>query len=456
MSELAAAPETGTTASVAPSSRPTLLRNLRWLVGYQGSRWVIGFLMGAWMARALGPRDYGVLAAASAAAAIAWCGVELGMKQILLVELSRRRRIAGLVAGTAAKLWMQSGLFFALLAACWNGFSDGAPRVPWWVFWATMTPLLLMFCQIHNFWEEASHRAFVAARNRMAGYLSAAFVRLGCLLGWPTVTALAWTNASEHVVSGALGAVFGKRRGRSVWLRGWNSRIARSLLSRGALVMVGQVGMLSLLRADTIMLEDMRGKMDTGIYSAAVRLSEMAHLIAPMIITVLLPKLAAMAKGSRAELVALEAQGAGLMTSVGLAATLGLGVAGPLALRWLFGPEYAAAEQVLLVHALSVVPLFMMEWRGALLVALDKAKLSAAVAWAAALLNIVLNVLWIPSHGPMGAAWATVVSYTLGGFFATWLLPDCRWLAVSQVKSLLAPLRWMLSPRIEWARWSSR
>lgn len=434
--------------------RSVVLRNLRWLVSYQGARWIVGFLMGAWVARALGPTDYGVLATAAAAAAIAWCGVELGMRQIIIVELSRRKRIASLVAGTAAKLWILSGLVFSLLAAVWNASPADGTRVPWWVFWAAMTPLLLMFFQIHNYWEEASHRAFVAARNRMTGYLAAAVIRLGCLFGWPTVTAFAWTNASEHMVSGGLGAVFGARRGRSTWLKGWNSRIARSLLARGGLVILGQIGMLTLLRADTIMLEHMRGMTDTGIYGAAVRLSEMAHLIAPMVITVLLPQLATCVKAGGSKLRQLEANGAGLMTSVASASMLGLVLAGPLAIRWLFGPAYAAAEAVLLVHCLSIIPLFMMEWRAAVLVAMNRPLLSAVVSWIAGVLNVVLNLLWIPEHGPLGAAWATVVSYTLCGFAGTWFLPGFRWLAISQTKSLLAPLRWILSPRAEWRRWS--
>lgn len=444
-------------AGSAPvGGRSTLFRNLRWLASYQGARWVIGFLMGAWVARALGPADYGVLATAAAAAAIAWCGVELGMKQIIIVELSRRKRIAPLVAGTAARLWMLSGVVFSLLAALWNASPAEGSRVPWWVFWAAMTPLLLMFLQIHNFWEEASHRSFVAARNRMAGYLSAAIIRLACLFGWPHVAAFAWTNASEHVFSGGLGAVFGVRRGRSAWLRGWNTVIAKSLLARGGVVILGQIGMLTLLRADTIMLEDMRGKTDTGIYGAAVRLSEMAHLIAPMVITVLLPKLAALVKTGGRKLMDLESRGAGLMTSVGFLSMLGLMVGGPPAIRWLFGPAYGAAEGVLLVHCLSVIPLFMMEWRSAVLIAMDRAMLGAAVSWTAGVLNIILNLAWIPVHGPLGAAWATVVSYALCAFVGTWFLPGFRWMAVSQLRSLLAPLRWMISPRNEWAKWSGQ
>ncbi len=439
-------------AAASPKSSTSLLRNVRWLVSYQSARWIIGFLMGAWVARVLGPEDFGVLATAAAASALAWCGMELGMKQIIIVELSRRKRIAALVAGTAAKLWMASGVVFSLLAGVWNASGEGAPRVPWWVFWATMTPLLLMFFQIHNYWEEASQRSFVAARNRMAGYLAAAVVRLGCLIGLPTVTAFAWTNASEHVVSGGLGAVFGARRGRSVWLRGWHWKIAKSFLLRGGAVIVGQFGMLTLLRVDTMMLEDMRGMTEAGIYGAAVRLSEMAYLIAPMIITLMLPAIAAAVKSGNGRVVELEGRASDLITAVGAASVVGLLAGGPLAIRWLFGPEFMRSEAVLLVHCLSVVPLFMMEWRTAMLIVMDRLGMSAALSWGAALLNLLLNALWIPEHGALGAAWATVVSYVLGGVLGTWLLPGCRWMAWSQVRSLAAPFRWIAFPRREWSR----
>ena len=45
---------------------------------------------------------------------------------------------------------------------------------------------------------------------------------------------------------------------------------------------------------------------------------------------------------------------------------------------------------------------------------------------AAVVVNAWLNMLWIPAHGGVGAAWATLVSYTLAWVVWTYLSPWLR------------------------------
>ena len=68
-------------------------------------------------------------------------------------------------------------------------------------------------------------------------------------------------------------------------------------------------------------------------------------------------------------------------------------------------------------------------------------------------MNVGLNLAWIPAHGALGAAWATLVSYTLCGIGGTWLVRDLRWFARLQLVSLLAPISWLLRPRHHMAQW---
>ena len=54
-----------------------------------------------------------------------------------------------------------------------------------------------------------------------------------------------------------------------------------------------------------------------------------------------------------------------------------------------------------------------------------------------AVVNIVLNYVLIPIHGPVGAAWATVVSYSVSGFILHAFVRRTRKLFTQQVKSLV-------------------
>lgn len=426
-----------------------LLRSLRWMLSYQAVRLLVGFFVGAWVARSLGPASFGILSTAAAVMAIAWCGVELGMRQLLLKEAGNRKRAGALIVGTLFKLWLITGVLMVGLVACWNVWSEA---LPWPVFVATMVPLLLMAFTVHNNWQEAKGRADIAARNNMTGYLGGAAARVACLLWLPTLPAIAWTMAAEQVTASALGVVTSPKR--SLWLPGWDRRVARILMSRGAVLVMGQAGALLLLRADTVMIEHIRGSEEAGIYGAAVRLSELVYLLSPMLVTVLLPKLSAFFKmQDKSRFHDLVRHGSELTATLGLLSALFLWLAGPLAMNLLFGSAYALSVPVLLVHCLAVVPYLQAEWRHAVMVALDRPQVTAWLSWLAVLMNVGLNIAWIPAHGALGAAWATLVSYTLCGIGATWLVRDLHWFARVQLGSLLAPVTWLITPRRHIAQW---
>jgi PST family polysaccharide transporter len=429
----------------------TFIRSFGWLIGYQAVRLLVGFFLGTWVARVLGPENFGIIATAAAVGAIGYCAVELGMRQIILRDLARRKHSGEIVAGTIFKLWFITGVAASLVVIAWNAWSHA---LPWSVCFATTAPLLLTAFSIHNNWEEATHRADIAARNNMTGYLGAALARFASVIFLPTLPVIAWTFALENIIASALGAWSGYRRGRSAWIGGWDKRIAKAVLSRGAVLVIGQAGTLLLLRADTVMIEHMRGTHEAGIYGAAVRLSELVYLVSPMIVTVLLPRLSAfLRRHDELHFREMAGRGSELMATVGMGSALGLLVAGPLAIRYLFGAAYEASVPVLLVHCLAAIPYFQTEWRCAVMVASDNAKITAWLSWFAVVVNIVLNLVWIPQHGALGAAWATLISYTACGMVATWFVKDIRWFAKAQMRAMLAPLAWLTRPRQHMAEW---
>lgn len=425
-----------------------LPRSARWMIGNHALRLFIGFFLGSWVARVLGPTQFGVLATATAVGSIAYSLVEMGVRQLLLKEVGRRKHLGPVIAGTVFKFWLVTGLLTTAALIFWNAWTQ---TLPWSVLAATAMPLLLMGLSVHNNWEESCGRAFVSARNAMTAYLFAAGARLTAVILLPTLPVIAWTIAMESVIVSFLGMWTGWRRGRGVWLAGWDRRVAVSVLSRGSVLFISQAGSLLLLRLDTMMIEHISGAEEAGIYGAAVRLSELVYALSPILVTLLLPRMSRL-KSPERQTEFRDASGTGFSVAalLGYASALGLWVAGGLLIHLLFGVVYRPSIPVLMIHCLAAVPFFLGEWRHAVLVALDRPKLTAWFSWLALGLNLVLNLIWIPRHGAQGAAWATLVSYTLGGLGATWLVPDLRWLARLQGAALLEPLRWLVQPRNRW------
>jgi O-antigen/teichoic acid export membrane protein len=84
----------------------------------------------------------------------------------------------------------------------------------------------------------------------------------------------------------------------------------------------------------------------------------------------------------------------------------------------LYCKAFAAAVPVLRVYVWSAVFVFI--GTGAqtrLLVGSDTTHVILVKTLAGAISNILLNILWIPRYGTLGAAWASVVSYAVAAYF---------------------------------------
>lgn len=110
--------------------------------------------------------------------------------------------------------------------------------------------------------------------------------------------------------------------------------------------------------------------------------------------------------------------GAGVALRRGLVLALGAGLLSA-ALMWLGGEglftafgiarELAApSTPVMMILALSI-PLHLLYVAGTFfLEAIKKPGISTAVMWTANAVNLALNLMWVPDHGAIGSAWATV------------------------------------------------
>jgi MATE family multidrug resistance protein len=142
-------------------------------------------------------------------------------------------------------------------------------------------------------------------------------------------------------------------------------------------------------------------------------------------------------------------QGAGVALRRGLVLALIAGLLSAIAM-WaagerlftVFGIERSLAAPstpVMMILALSI-PLHLLYIAGTyFLEAIKKPGVSTAVMWGANIVNLALNLLWVPEHGAVGSAWATVAARVfLAGALLLWifLLRDG---AVFGVRKLGAP-----------------
>jgi O-antigen/teichoic acid export membrane protein len=205
-----------------------------------------------------------------------------------------------------------------------------------------------------------------------------------------------------------LAAVYARNFGRPTF--GLAPDIWRPLLKAGfPLALASLMAMLN-FNFDTLMIGVILGKEDAGLYGAAYRLVWMPSVIATAYFTALYPSL------DRSYKLGLAGAAGLLNNSFRLAGTLGfgIGVAGAIlavpGFRLIYGPEYQASILSFQLLIWTIPLLFISRHYRLLLVSFDHQQAELKLMSGAAVINVVLNLLFIPRFGLPGAAAATLAS----------------------------------------------
>jgi PST family polysaccharide transporter len=236
------------------------------------------------------------------------------------------------------------------------------------------------------------------------------------LVGAPLI-AFAWMGLAEAVV-GSVALL-----GAFIWLEGdlksWriHSGRVRVLVKEVFPLALSAMVIILFMRIDQVMLGEMLDNEAVGIYTAATRISEVFYFIPTAFVMSLVPVLvqAREANGSIyltrvEEMFSIVAIGAIL-----IALPISI-IASPL-ITFVFGPNFTSAAPVLQVHiwALVFASLGVASGQYLLLEGLNSILLQRTALGAA--VNVMLNFLWIPQYGIVGAAWASLIAYGIATCF---------------------------------------
>ena len=162
-------------------------------------------------------------------------------------------------------------------------------------------------------------------------------------------------------------------------------------------------------RVDILMLDKKVTDADIGVYSLGVQLAERLWLIPDALKDILLSKLT---KGKGAEEVAriTRISLASIMICIILAV-----VFGRFFIKIFFGEEYKDSYEIMIVILISVISMVFYKMVYSYNIANGHRVVNTVILGAAAISNVIINYLLIPIMGTMGAAIASLISYTVCG-----------------------------------------
>ena len=396
----------------------------------------VGLFVGVWIARYLGPEQFGLLNFATAFTAMFGAFAALGMEGIVVRDIVRDPGRAGATLGTAAVLQFLGGFIAYLLILVAIAYLRPNDTLTRSIVAILGSMMLLKVSDIAVYWFESQVQSKYIVWVQNSVFLFFAAIKVILILQHSPLITFVWATLAEAIVVALILLCVMAKCGHSLTELRVSSERAKTLLKDSWPLLLSGMVLMVQARIDQIMLGQMVGDLEVGYYSAALRIIEIAAVTSILLRSSFLPSIVSSKnKSQEVYLNRLEAFYK-LNVVVAIMIAIPLAILSPWIIQILFGDSYMSAA---LIMSIMTVRLFFAHIgvpRGIYLLNENLLKFSAITMVVGTIVNIVLNYLLIPIYLGVGATIASLISFFVTIFVLDILYTKTRGNALLMIKSI--------------------
>ena len=386
--------------------------NTSWLLGDRLVRAALGFIVGAWVARHLGPERFGHYAYVLTFIAFFQAVANLGADSIVVRDIARDPESAPQVLGAALRLRLLAGML------CWAtavGLTIAInPSDHETILMTGMVGGVMVFqaADTIDLWFQSQTQSRRTVVAKLTAYIATSGLKIALILAHAPLVWFAGAFLFDFA-SAALALAVAYRAFPTARHWTFDTATARTLIAQSWPFLLSGLAVIVYLRIDQIMLKMFTGAYEVGIYAAALPISQIWQMI-PMTLVVSFGPYVAQRKlvGER------EYEAAMLMVfrlfgGLSLLAALSTAIAAPLLLQGVYGPRFGASVEVLQIHVFTNVFISIAIAQGLWIANERRGRLLLVQTAVGAAVAVIGNFLVIPMWGAKGAAGVAVAAQML-------------------------------------------
>lgn len=391
------------------------LKNTGWLFFGKMASMLAAFFVGAYIARYLGPAQYGLLSYASSFAALFAIFASLGIDSILNRELVSHPEDKEKLLGSGFIIKTVGSALAIILIIITLFFIKADWMTNVLIFISALSFIFNAFGVIDIYFQSQ-----VLAKNTVRVQIISLiitsslrilfiFLHLGVIYFAIAYLVDAFILATGFIVSY-------KKTGLNISRWNFDKVIVKMLIKNSWPLIFSGVAIAIYAKIDQVMIKNMIGDSAVGLYSAASKISEIWYFIPSLICASLFP---AIINAKKTSAIIYEKRLVNLYSLMFYVSTI---IAIPVFLFAgfiiieLFGTNYISAISVLRIHIWAGISIFLGCAIIQYLVTENYTKIFLATTIIGAVSNVVINLILIPKYGINGAAISTVISYSIVAF----------------------------------------
>lgn len=411
-------------------------KNTFWLLLEKGLRVIEAFFIGLWLARYLGPDDFGILSYGQSFVYLFTAVAALGLDQVVVRELVRTPEKRDTLLGTTLLLRVLGfiTMFMLIFLTLWN--SQNSTTINTVIIIIAVSIFFQSFNGIDFYFQSKVLSKYVVYTNVVVISIIG-ILKVILILNDASVISIAYVFIVETLLT-ALGFVICyhyNKLSMGQWKFNW--KVAKYLLQKSWFLMVGSVAAALYMKIDQVMIKEFMDERAVGLYSAAVKLSSIWLFVVVAITQTIFPLLVELRKKSRTIFLEKLQLLYNLIIKIAVVASILYTVFADYFVVLLFGEAYAESSGILTVYIWSIIFVYLSNGSWGYYLNENLEKFASIRLVIGAVINISLNFYFIEWFGLLGAAYATLISYSISGYFVNFVFKRTRDNFYLQTKSFV-------------------
>lgn len=395
-------------------SRPNLLAilsNSVWLLADKILRMCVGLFVGVWIARYLGPEQFGLWNFAIAFTAIFSAFSTMGLDGIVIRELVKNPHRQNELLGSAFVIKLFGGVLAILLALIAVLLMRGVEVITLWLVGLSAAGFIFQSINVIDFYFQSKIKSKYTVYAANAAFILMTIVKIILLITAAPLIAFALTGLGEVVLTAIFLLMAYKLNHSSIgdWCFSW--LVAKELLKDSSILIFSDLCVIFNMNIDKVMLMQLMDVNDVGLYSVTITLVSTFYVVPLVIGSSITPKLTTLFESDYAlykRYVKKTYMYVGV--SVILIGLL-LSVFSKNIILLLYGKNYLDSAHLLTICAIALIFVSQVSLRGRMLIIEANTSQMLFFAVLSVITNVLMNIWLIPLYGAVGAAYAYIISW---------------------------------------------
>ncbi len=403
----------------------------------------VGTIMSIWIARWLGPERFGIYSYAVIYASFFYVLIGLGIRKIVVRELSKPNANNNQLIGTSFFLMLSSAVLMTVLCPLSAFLFSSSSKFSILLISIMSSGFIFRaFETIAYYHESKTQMKWVVIFSTIA-FFTGTLIKIVALLNNTWVYWFVTANMLELALGSLLLVfVFPKSIGRWKNLQ-FDFSTAKRLLKESMPLVVTAVAVKLYTDIDQVMIKNMYSISETGKYAIAAKFSKICSFLPSAVFVSVFPNLVKSRDYNHSLYKKKLQKLYNLCSFSGYGFVIFFMLFSDFIIQVLLGAEYKSSSFFLKILIWSTIFGSLGGARSLYLISENRTNLYMYSVLIGCVINIFLNYVFIPIYGGIAACWTTLITTFIAGIGFNFFIPELRETGFMQLKSLVYPKFWI-------------